>query len=332
MTTHHNPRPNLRRIARQLGVSAMTVYRVINHAPSVREETRKRVLEALNWHGYFVNKRKGIDAIVFDVISGNAYFEKLASTMIDNLERNNPGTRCFRTDHRLRPEEYFNRVAQSDLAVFCSLPESELVEQTRATNPEIYTISLSTENSSDVVITADNIRGGELAAQHLHKLGHSHVAVFLDEMHPNRYIRYKSFFSEFHLLNPHCRIDIIERRGLELPGAVCRAYFARSAPPPSAIFFLVGFHAQRFYRDVVLPEPERFRDLSILSYDRNEDLFTDHPEEVREFDRIEFHPQDMIDWALYYICNRPLMQKASRIRINTHARLQTAGSVKNRID
>lgn len=329
MAANNHQRVNFRQIARQLGISVMTVYRVVNHAPLVREETRQRVIEALNWNGYFVNKRKDVMTIVFDTHSGLTYFENLVSGMIDNIARSNPDVLCIRTDHRLRPEEYFNHVAESDLVVFCSTPEHELLDRTRALNPEIYTISLSTVTNADVVITADNLRGGELAARHLHEHGHSHVVVFLDEEHANRYNRYKSFFSEYHLLNPNCRIDRIERKGNTLAGAVSRAYFNETNPMPSAIFFLVGAHAQRFYRDVVLPEKERFRNLSILSYDRNEDILLDPSQKVQEFDRIEFRPQDMLDLALYYIFNRPLIQKVSRIHIGVNAYLWQTGSVKD---
>ena len=39
---------NFREIARELRISVMTLYRVLNNEPSVRPETRKRVTEALN--------------------------------------------------------------------------------------------------------------------------------------------------------------------------------------------------------------------------------------------------------------------------------------------
>ena len=48
---------NFREIARELGVSAMTVYRVVNLDPAVRRETRERVTDALNRCGFFTHRR-----------------------------------------------------------------------------------------------------------------------------------------------------------------------------------------------------------------------------------------------------------------------------------
>ena len=39
---------NFKEIARELRVSVMTIYRVLNNEPSVRPATRERVVEALN--------------------------------------------------------------------------------------------------------------------------------------------------------------------------------------------------------------------------------------------------------------------------------------------
>ena len=47
-----NGRVNIRALARELKVSAMTLYRVLNNAPTVRQATRERVVEALNRHGF----------------------------------------------------------------------------------------------------------------------------------------------------------------------------------------------------------------------------------------------------------------------------------------
>ena len=47
---------NFKELARELHVSVMTVYRVLNNEPSVRPATRQRVVEALNRYGYYAHK------------------------------------------------------------------------------------------------------------------------------------------------------------------------------------------------------------------------------------------------------------------------------------
>lgn len=43
---------NLSELAKELGISSMTLYRVMNNEPAVRPSTKKRVIEALNKKGY----------------------------------------------------------------------------------------------------------------------------------------------------------------------------------------------------------------------------------------------------------------------------------------
>ena len=59
---------NFREIARELGVSAMTVYRVVNLDPAVRRETRERVTDALNRCGFFTHRRGKRFKVLFDFI------------------------------------------------------------------------------------------------------------------------------------------------------------------------------------------------------------------------------------------------------------------------
>ena len=47
---------NMRQLARDLGISIMTLYRVLNNEPTVRPATRKRVIDALNKRGYYANQ------------------------------------------------------------------------------------------------------------------------------------------------------------------------------------------------------------------------------------------------------------------------------------
>lgn len=66
-----------------------------------------------------------------------------------------------------------------------------------------------------------------------------------------------------------------------------------------------------------------------MSYDRPEDIF-DEKTQFQSFDRIEFQRQHILDWAEYYITNRPMMKKRSPVHTSVGVTLVTAGSIKKK--
>ena len=79
--------------------------------------------------------------------------------------------------------------------------------------------------------------------------------------------------------------------------------------------------------EVIARDPERFKDLSIMSYDRPCDFWPLH-ERVHEFDRIEFRSEDLLNWTEYYIINRPMMEKRTPIHTCIRTTLKVVGSVR----
>ena len=53
-----------RQLARDLGISVMPLYRVLNNEPTVRPATRKRVIDALNKRGYYANQETARKIVV----------------------------------------------------------------------------------------------------------------------------------------------------------------------------------------------------------------------------------------------------------------------------
>ncbi len=104
-----NLKINFTEIARELGVSVMTLYRVVNQSPLVSRKTRGRVIEALNRHGYFTHKRIKQVRILFDFITGNRYLRDLGEQLIKRLPQNEYF--CRSCNHRERPQEFLNAVA-----------------------------------------------------------------------------------------------------------------------------------------------------------------------------------------------------------------------------
>jgi len=318
-----NLKINFREIARELDISPMTLYRVVNQSSNVSPATRARVTEALNRHGYFSHSKKRKTLVLFD-FNAHPYLRRMGETLIGRLPANEYS--CRPSVHAENREAFLNAAAESDIVVFCSAPDDALVAAVREVNPAVYTITVTTESSADVTVTPDNTLGGELVARHLHSLGQTHIAVFLSETHPTRMERYKSFRGEMAVLNPVCRIDEIHHTADEPFEDAVKRYFARTPELPGVIFFPAGGFAQEFWKHFMEPGPERFKDLGIMSYDRPEDLL-ESPDGIRRFDRVEFVPREILDWAEYYITNRPMMKKRSPIHTCVNSYLVREGSV-----
>ena len=106
-------------------------------------------------------------------------------------------------------------------------------------------------------------------------------------------------------------------------------YFASVDRLPTAVFFLAGEYSQNFYRAFLHNDREgRFRELSVMSYDRPGDVIPEQPGAV-EFDRIEFLPQDILDWTEFYIINRPMMKHRTTVHTSIKPTLKIAGSGRN---
>ena len=69
-----NLKANFSEIARDLGISRGTIYRVINQSPLVAPDTRNRVIEALNRHGYYTHRRIRRSRILFDFCKRKGYY------------------------------------------------------------------------------------------------------------------------------------------------------------------------------------------------------------------------------------------------------------------
>lgn len=129
------------------------------------------------------------------------------------------------------------------------------------------------------------------------------------------------------VLDPGCRIDPVEEEpGAGMCGTLLR-YLESAVPQPTVLFFPAGGFAQVFYEEVIARDPERFKDLSIMSYDRPCDFWPLH-ERVHEFDRIEFRSEDLLNWTEYYIINRPMMEKRTPIHTCIRTTLKVVGSVR----
>lgn len=98
---------NMRQLARDLGISVMTLYRVLNNEPTVRPATRKRVIDALNKRGYYANQETA-RKIVVD-FSNNHYLLFFGTILLQQLS--NDGFTIIATNHREKRIAFLDAIA-----------------------------------------------------------------------------------------------------------------------------------------------------------------------------------------------------------------------------
>jgi len=180
-------------VANAAGVGISTVSRVLNENTNVREETRHRVLEAIEALGYkpnilarnlsrshvqtvgvvlsyFTNpfqvnvlqgierflSQAGLDLTIFSLES-----PKRRETLLENLSH---GRRC------------------DGLIVVSFTPEERFLQRFQRFNIPVVIADFADERIPSVFV--DNVAGGYMATKHLLNLGHTRIGYILDHVEP----------------------------------------------------------------------------------------------------------------------------------------------------
>jgi DNA-binding LacI/PurR family transcriptional regulator len=186
--------PTIRDVARRAGVSAATVSRVLNDSPLVLEPTRARVQAAVDELGYRLNAtarnlsigRAMAIGVVVPFLTAPSVIERLRGVVerLGRGERREYDLLLFdveapeQRDGALRDLARRDRVAGL-LIISLSICDAEVEALERDALPTVL-VDAAHPRLSRVVI--DNIRGGELAADHLLARGHRRVGFVGD--HP----------------------------------------------------------------------------------------------------------------------------------------------------
>ena len=313
---------NMRQLARDLGISIMTLYRVLNNEPTVRPATRKRVIDALNKRGYYANQETA-RKIVVD-FSNNRYLLFFGTLLLQQLS--NDGFTIIATNHREKRIAFLDAIADAETVVYCSEPDENVVAEVKKANPNIFSISMfGTALNTDIILRCNDVLGCSLAAQHLHRLGHRrHIAVHKDFRHKDADRRIFLFCAEMKRLAPDCRIDILEQRSGDLSGFF-RNYFFEQNKRPTAILFVMCYSASLF-RLAVLPNlPDEMKNIGVMSYDSIVDM--NPAGETDKLDRVDFSMEELLRWMEYLLNNRPMLGCRNSVEISINMELFVENSV-----
>jgi DNA-binding LacI/PurR family transcriptional regulator len=178
--------PNIYDVARAAKVSHQTVSRVINNNPSIREETKSRVLVAMENLGYRPNLAARALASskthMLGILASDTDFTGPAS-MVHFMEFAARAQGFFVVTCRVDPNleasvnegiEHLMKLGIEGMAVIT--PQAEAVEAVRKMVAGIPVVTLdSMYRMDELAVSVDNFSGGVSATEHLIELGHQNI-------------------------------------------------------------------------------------------------------------------------------------------------------------
>jgi len=178
--------PNIYDVAVAARVSHQTVSRVINHSPSIKPETKSRVLSAMDALGYRPNLAARALASskthMLGILTSDTDFTGPAS-MAHHMERAARDQGFFVVTCGIDPSdeksvkdgiEHLMKLGIEGLAVIT--PQLEAVEVIRKLVGGVPVVTLdSMYRMDELAVSVDNFAGGSVATQHLIDLGHRNI-------------------------------------------------------------------------------------------------------------------------------------------------------------
>jgi LacI family transcriptional regulator len=178
---------NLRDVARQAGVSVGTVSNVLNRPDVVSPKTLERVQKTIADLGFVPNGfarqlRSGysrtIGLVVTDV--ANPFFTEVARGVEDAASKRDYAVFLCNSDESLEKEnKYLSVLIQQQVRGVLITPsdsKSHQYENLRERGISVALLDTETKNSSQCSVSVDDVRGGEIAIEHLASLGHKEIA------------------------------------------------------------------------------------------------------------------------------------------------------------
>ncbi len=181
----------IRDVARHAGVGIATVSRVINGSPSVSEETRQRVLQAIEELNYTPNP------IARRLSTGRTWtigtlvpfftlpeFVKRLQGIQHALSESEFDLVLFNIESLAQRDRYFLDLTRNNrvdglLILSLSLTDEQVDTFREAGIPLVLVDALHPQTSRVVV---DHIQGGRMATEHLLSLGHTRIAFVSDPL------------------------------------------------------------------------------------------------------------------------------------------------------
>ena len=181
-------RVRIKDVAKMAGVSTATVSHVINETRFVREETRQKVLEAIEALNYYpsaiarglaTNSTQTVGLIVSDI--ANPFFTAVARGVEDEINRHGYHTIFCNTDEDpAREDEYLRLLSARQIDGLIIAPtgiHSERLRRMAEAQTPIVLLDRGTPDIEAPLVCVDNEGGAYQATKHLIELGHRRIGV-----------------------------------------------------------------------------------------------------------------------------------------------------------
>ncbi|PJF41922.1 MAG: hypothetical protein CUN55_10945 [Phototrophicales bacterium] len=183
--------PTLADVAARAGVSIATVSKVLSNTPYFSEETRQKVLAAVEAVGYVPNLaaralssgKTGIIGVVFPRVYDAVFTDPLAQHILEGVE-----AACIDNGYNLllstpyvnsdKPDERYLKLLESGyvegLIALDNVPRTSIVKP--ALEKEIPTISIG-YGPNPLYVRSDDHGGAKNLMQYILSLGHQHIGI-----------------------------------------------------------------------------------------------------------------------------------------------------------
>jgi len=282
MSNRLRPRPpTIHDIAREAGVSAATISRVVNRRPGVAPDTRERVLRVIRERGFSTNRtaqalsggRTGLVGVTLPLIQAS-YFAMLAGGVAEALSEYGLRAILCPTKHEHEREvglleRLLHGTTEGAVLILPSESNDELLALREQRYPFVV-LDPKTPVPQDIAcVSAANVAGAAAATQHLLELGHRRIGAVTGPAGwcatEERLAGYRAMLAGAGLERDP-RLEVAA--DFEVAGGKDAAARLLSLPdPPTALLAFNdnmaagAFHAAR-ERGLVLP-----RDLSVVGFD-----------------------------------------------------------------
>lgn len=181
----------IRDVAKQAGVGIATVSRVLNSSPSVSEETRKKVLQAIDELNFTPNPiarrlstgRTLTIGVIVPYFTLPDFVKRLQGVQYA-LAESDYDLVLFNVETPAQRDKHFldlNKNTRVDGLLIMSLGITEHdLEQFQQSNTPVVLIDTFHPKAHRIVV--DHIHGGKMATRHLIELGHRRIAFVSDHL------------------------------------------------------------------------------------------------------------------------------------------------------